>query len=148
MLDDKDPIQAFIHRVNYGVEEIKQFREGGHRPRHVRRLAEAAPKYSIEARVVEARHCNSGYRKGDRFILDMDGNCIARLCPKKLCVYLVSQLVIPVALINERLSEGLEPGDFHFMRYVRCQDAGVARMGYGEVTLKVNVIPRTMEKAA
>jgi hypothetical protein len=47
-----------------------------------------------------------------------------------------------VALINERLSEKLDPNAFHFMRYVRCPDAGVECLGYGEVTLKVEVIPR------
>jgi hypothetical protein len=59
-----------------------------------------------------------------------------------MCVYLISQLTIPVALINERLSEGLEPNDFHFMRYVRCPDTGVDCYGYGEVMLKVQVVPR------
>ena len=47
-----------------------------------------------------------------------------------------------MALINERLGEGLEPNDFHFMRYVRCPDAGVDCMGYGEVTAQAPVVPR------
>jgi hypothetical protein len=72
----------------------------------------------------------------------VDGNFISKLCPKKMCVYLISQLMIPVALINERLSEDLEPADFHFMRYVRCPDVGVECYGYGEVMLKVQVVPR------
>jgi hypothetical protein len=55
---------------------------------------------------------------------------------------LISQLTIPVALINERLSEELEPNDIHFMRYVRCPDTGVECYGYGEVMLKVQVVPR------
>jgi hypothetical protein len=45
-------------------------------------------------------------------------------------------------LINERLSEGLEPNDFHFMRKVKCLDAGVDCLGYGEVMLKIRVVPR------
>lgn len=56
--------------------------------------------------------------------------------------YLVSQFVIPVALINERLSEGLEPGSFHFMQYLRCPDVGVQCLGYGEVKARVSVVPR------
>ena len=59
-----------------------------------------------------------------------------------MCVYLMSQLTIPVALINERLSEGLAPDDFHFMRTVRCPDTGVNCLGYGEVMVKVQVVPR------
>jgi len=39
-----------------------------------------------------------------------------------MCVYLVSRLAIPVAPINERLGEGLDPTHFYFMRQVRCSD--------------------------
>ena len=59
-----------------------------------------------------------------------------------MCLYLIYQLTLPVALINERLSEGHEPNNFHFMRYVRCPDVGVECLGYGEVMLKVQVVPR------
>ena len=135
-------IKKYGERVGYSETETKVFHEGGHRIRQVQRLSKAAALYSIEAEVVESKHCNSGHAKGQKFILDVDGNFVTKLCPKRLCVYLVSQLTIPVALINERLSEGLEPNDFHFMRYVKCPDAGVNCMGYGEVTLRVRVVPR------
>ena len=72
----------------------------------------------------------------------MDGDFITKYCHKKTRVYLVSQLTLPVALINERLSEGLDPKAFQFMRYVRCPDTGVDCMRYGEVMLKVKVVPR------
>lgn len=135
-------LQAFGKRVGYSPAEMDLFREGGHRTRHVRRLAVAAERFSIEAHIVGVRHCNSGYRQGDRFLLDVDGNFIARQCPGRLCVYLVSQFTVPVALINERLSEGLAPNDFHFMRYIRCTDVGVDCMGYGEVITRIQVVPR------
>jgi hypothetical protein len=135
-------VKRYSQRVGYSDEEIDRFCEGGHRIRQINRLFEAAPLYSIEAEVLNARHCNSGYKPGDKFVLDVDGNFISKLCPKRLCVYLISQLTIPVALINERLSEGLNPSDFHFMRYVKCPDSGVECMGYGEVMLEVKVVPR------
>jgi uncharacterized repeat protein (TIGR04076 family) len=138
----KDILEEYGQRVGYSDSEINKFREGGHRVRHVKRLSQAAPLYSIEARVVRSRNCNSGHTEGQKFILDIDGNFITKLCPKKMCVYLVSQLSIPVAQINERLSEGHDPNDFHFMRYVRCPDVGVECLGYGEVMLKVQVVPR------
>ena len=133
-------------RVGYTESEIEKFHEGGHRIRQVAHLSRAAAKYSIQAEVVSSKHCNSGHVVGQRFILDVDGSFITKLCPKRMCLYLVSQLIIPVALINERLSEGLEPNDFHFMRYLRCPDTGVDCYGYGEVGLKVKVIPRIKEK--
>lgn len=138
----EEKLRRYSQRVGYTAEETDLFRESGHRIRHIDRLSEAAPLYSIVAEVVEARHCNSGHKIGQKMVLDVDGNFITKLCPSKICVYLASQLTIPVALINERLSENLNPNDFHFMRYVRCPDAGVECLGYGEVKLKVEVIPR------
>ena len=140
---DQDIIHRYGNRVGYSEQELERFQEGGHRIRHVRRLSEAAPRYSIQAEVIHARNCNSGYREGDRFLLDADGNFLSKFCPKRICVYLAGQLCIPVALINERLSEGLDPEHFHFMRQVRCPDTGVSCMGYGEVTVRVEAIPRT-----
>jgi hypothetical protein len=51
-------------------------------------------------------------------------------------------LAVPVALINERLGEGLDPSQFHFMHQVRCLDVGVECGGYGEVRLEIKVVPR------
>ena len=135
-------IERYGQRVGYTESEIESFHKGGHRIRQVKRLSQAASKYSKLAEVVDARHCNSGHTVGQTFILDIDGNFITKHCPNRMCVYLISQLSIPVALINERLSEGLEPNDFHFMRYVKCPDAGVECYGYGEIMRKVKVIPR------
>jgi uncharacterized repeat protein (TIGR04076 family) len=139
---DNKILKQYGERVGYDESELIKFKEGGHRVRHVRRLSEAAPQYTIEAEVVQSRHCNTGYRIGDKLIMDVDGNFIVKLCPKRLCVYLVSQLTIPVALINERLSESLDPNQFHFMHYVRCPDVGVDCSGYGEVMLRVQVVSR------
>ena len=142
---DQDIIHRYAARVGFSPGERELFHQEGHRIRHIRRLAEAAPLFSIEAEVVRSRNCNSGHVEGQKMILDMDGNFITKRCPKKICVYLASQLAIPVALINERLSEGLEPNDFHFMRRVRCPDTGVECLGYGEVQLRVRVIPRDLD---
>ncbi len=137
-----DIIAKYCQRVGYNETEKESFHRGGHRIRQVKRLSQAASKYSIKAEVLSAKHCNSGHAVGQTFTLDVDGNFVTKLCPKRMCVYLISQLSIPVALINERLSEGLEPNDFHFMRYVKCPDVGVECYGYGEVMLKVEVVPR------
>ena len=118
-------IDKYGKRVGYTDSELEAFHEGGHRIRQVKRLSRAAAKYSIQAEVVNSKNCNSGHIVGQTFILDVDGNFITKFCPKKMCVYLVSQLTVPVALINERLSEGLDPNDFHFMRHLRCPDTGV-----------------------
>lgn len=133
---------AFGKRVGYSQNELDTINGADPRVRHVAQLTKVASKYSIFARVVSARHCNSGYREGDRFVIDVDGNFINKLCPPRICVYLASQMMIPVALINERFSEGLDPERFHFMRRLQCQDCGVENGGYGQVMVEMSVGPR------
>ncbi len=142
----KKVIKKYGQRVKYSESELETFHESGHRIRQVERLSKASSLYTIEAKVIKAHNCNSQHSLGQKFVLDVDGNLITKLGPKRMCVYLISQLAIPVALINERLSEGLSPNDFHFMRVVRCPDAGIECLGYGEVTLKIQVVERTNKK--
>ena len=144
-MEDHKALKRFGELVGYTEVDLKQFQAGDPRLRQMERLGRAAARYSIQAEVVKARNCNSGYRVGDKFILDMDGNFIAKFCPPRLCVYAISQLAVPVALINERLSEELDPNQFHFMHQVRCLDVGVDCAGYGEVRLGVKVVPRVKE---
>lgn len=135
-------LKGYAERVGYSDKDIDIFKKGGHRIRQVTHLFKAAPLYTIEASVIESENCNSGHQVGDKLILDVDGNFISKLCPQRMCVYLLSQLTVPVALINERLSEGLEPNDFHFMRKIRCPDMGLHCLGYGEVAMEIAVKPR------
>ncbi len=141
-MDQKDMLKRYADRVGYDAADLAYLMPGDPRVRQLDKLAKAAPLYSIVAEVVEAKHCNTGYQPGDKFVLDVDGNFISKLCPKRICVYLGAQLQIPVALINERLSEELEPNAFHFMRRLNCPDVGVNCGGYGQVTLQVEVKPR------
>jgi uncharacterized repeat protein (TIGR04076 family) len=141
-MEDNKALKRFGELVGYTEADLEHFQPGDPRLRQMERLGRAAARYSIQAEVVRARHCNSGYREGDKFILDVDGNFIPKFCPSRLCVYAISQLAVPVALINERLSEGLDPNQFHFMHQVRCLDVGVACGGYGEVMLEIKVVPR------
>jgi uncharacterized repeat protein (TIGR04076 family) len=144
-VEDHKALKRFGAKVGYTEADPKQFQPGDPRLRQMERLGRAAARYSIAVEVVRARHCNSGYQEGDRFILDVDGNFIPKFCPAKLCVYALSQLAVPVALINERLSEGLDPNQFHFMHQVRCLDVGVECRGYGEVRFEVKVVPRVKD---
>ena len=74
----KEVIKKYASRVKYSDKELEKFHEGGHRIRHVEKLSEAAPLYSIEAEVVKSCNCNSGHVEGQKFILDVDGNFITK----------------------------------------------------------------------
>ncbi|MEM7827755.1 MAG: hypothetical protein QW561_00290 [Candidatus Aenigmatarchaeota archaeon] len=138
----EEVIKKYAERVGYSDDELQRFSQSEHCTRLVRKLADAAPNYSIIAEVVHSKHCSSEYKVGDKFVMDVAGNLISKLCPKRICVYLVGQFQVPVALINERFSEGLDPNSFHFMHYVRCPDVGVECGGYGEVMVQIKVAPR------
>ena len=97
-MDENKALKRFGELVGYTEADLEQFQAGDPRLRQMERLGRAAARYSIPAEVVQARHCNSGYQRGDKFILDVDGNFITKFCPSKLCVYAVSQLAVPVAL--------------------------------------------------
>jgi uncharacterized repeat protein (TIGR04076 family) len=145
LMEDKEvpkALKRFGELVGYTEADLEQFQAGDPRLRQMERLGRAAARYAIAAEVVKARNCNSGNQEGDKFILDVDGNFLPKFCPPRLCVYAMSQLAVPVALINERLSEGLDPNQFHFMHQVRCLDVGVQCGGYGEVRFEVKVVPR------
>ena len=144
-MEENKALKRFGELVGYTEAELVLFQPGDPRLRQMERLGRAAVRYSIQVEVVMARNCNSGYQAGDKFILDVDGNFITKFCPSKLCVYAISQLAVPVALINERLSEGLDPNKFHFMHQVRCLDVGVVCGGYGEVRFEVKVVPRVKD---
>jgi uncharacterized repeat protein (TIGR04076 family) len=141
-MSQQDALKNFGDRVGYTESDLAQFSDNDPRCRLIEQATKASSMYSIQAEVVESKHCNSGHKVGDRFIMDADGNLISKLCPKRMCVYALSQLIVPVALINERISEGLNPADFHFMRQVRCPDVGAGCDGYGNIMLKVTVVSR------
>ena len=65
--------------MKYSEKELKTFHQGGHRVRHVERLSKASPLYSIEAEVIKSHNCNSGHDKGQKFVMDIDGNIITKL---------------------------------------------------------------------
>lgn len=64
-------------------------------------------------------------------MLGADGDFTAKLCPKRMCVYAMTQLVVPMALIDKRLSGGREPNAFHYMHQVAWPDVGVRRERLG-----------------
>jgi uncharacterized repeat protein (TIGR04076 family) len=144
-MEDNKALKRFGELVGYTEADLKNFQAGDPRVRQMERLGRAAARYSIVAEVVQARNCNSGYKAGDTFILDVNGNFITKFCPSRLCIYAIAQLAVPVALINERLSEGLDPKQFHFMHQVRCLDVGVECDGYGKVRFEVKVVPRVKD---
>lgn len=137
---DNDPVQRFIHQVDYNPEEIQRFTRGGHRLRFLRNRSKYPTAAVIEAAIVHSGSCRSGYATGERFIIDLNGGLVVEHCPRRLCIHLISQFALPVSLICERISEGLNPQDFHFARQVRCDNLSADCMPNGGVFARLRIV--------
>lgn len=141
-MDRMDVLRKFSEHLGYSEDETALVAADEARARFAEVHLTTASEYLLVATVLHAANCNSGYAPGDRFVLDALGNFIAKRCPQRLCVFLVSQLALPVALINERFCAGLPPEGIHFMRQVHCLDTGVACKGYGSVLVEITAVRR------
>jgi len=63
--EQTEVLRRFGDRVGYSDSDLRHFQDGDPRLRLMGRLAEDAGKYSIQAEVVSAKHCNTGYKTGD-----------------------------------------------------------------------------------
>lgn len=141
-MDRTELLKRFTIHLGYSEAQAAALAADEPRARFVEALGTVGAEYLILAEVLRAENCNSGYVPGDRFVLDVAGNLISKRCPQRLCVFLVSQLALPVALMNERLCAGLEPSGIFFMRQVHCLDTGAACKGYGGVLVEISAIRR------
>ena len=96
---------------------------------------------TIVAEVVESHGCNSEHKVGDKFYLDGAGNIISKLCPKRMCIYALSQLVPGVFAANELLYAGVDPNEIRFKR-TGCFDVGVQCGGWGRIVMELRVEDR------
>jgi len=129
------------HRIFNEILKSFDIRDGV-RSQQKDRLDRAEAAFSIEATVVEARNCKVGHDVGDRLLFDVYGNLQPTHSPERVCVYLVSQLAPVIARINEKLMQSSDFDDLYFLRYAHCPDVGVENSGYGEVAVRVRIIPR------
>lgn len=137
---DNDPVQQFIHRLDYSQGEIRQFTQGPHRVRFVRNRSQFPSTACIAAEIVQSAFCRAGYAPGDQFVVDLNGGLVLEDCPRCLCAHLISQFAVPVALICERISEALNPDEFHFNRMVRCAGTGVECSRHSRVMARLCLV--------
>ena len=57
MEKDGEMLKRYGDRVGYSGVELEEFKSGGYRVRQVKHLSQVAKIFTIEAEVVNARHC-------------------------------------------------------------------------------------------
>jgi uncharacterized repeat protein (TIGR04076 family) len=130
----------FQKHLGYTNEEMKKFRAN---PRNEDVLSKAPQLLgkTIVAEVVDSRGCNSQHKTGDKFYFDGAGNLITILCPKRICIYALNALAMPIFTLNELLYAGVKPNDMRFKR-AGCFDVGVQCGGWGHIVMEIRMEDR------
>jgi len=136
----RNAIQA---RLGYTDEEMAVFLEN---PRNLDVLAKAPAlmEKTIAVEVVEASGCNSGHKKGDRFILDGAGNLLTNLNPKRVCCFALSPVLPLIHAAVELMYAGIDPNAMRFRR-TGCFDTGIRCGGWGHIVMEIRVEDREKE---
>ena len=137
---DEGTRKAVQAHLGYTDEEMALFTDN---PRNLDVLSKAGALMgkTIVLEVVEASGCNSGHRKGDRFIFDGAGNLITRLNPKRICCFALGQIPGLVFAANELLYAGVDPNEMRFKR-TGCFDTGIQCGGWGHIVMEIRVEDR------
>ncbi len=98
-------------------------------------------KKTIVVEVIDSSGCNSHHKVGTRFYLDGAGNFITKLCPKKMCTFLLGSISGIVFAVHELFYAGVDPNEIIFNR-TGCNDVGIQCGGWGRVVVEVRVEDR------
>ena len=127
-------------RLAYTDEEMTVFKED---PRNADLLAKSGALMSkrIVVEVVDAHGCNSRHKVGQRFYFDGAGNLLTELCPKKVCIHILSAAAPLIFAANELVYAGVDPNEMRFNR-AGCIDVGLQCGGWGKVVVEIRVEER------
>ena len=131
----------FRKQIGYTDEELEEFKKNSKRVRLVERTPELL-KYRIVAEVIRSHGCTIGHKVGDKFIMSGMGTLETRKCPDHICMFALSYLSPFVAMIQDRISEGLDPNGLVYDR-VSCMDVGLECGGWGQISMKVYAEKKT-----
>ncbi len=123
--------------LGYTDQEMSEFRAN---PRNEDILSKAPElmNKTIVAEVVHSHGCNSQHKVGDKIYMDGAGNLISKLCPNRMCIFLVQALAPAAFALDELFYAGVDPNEMRFKR-VGCFDVGAQCGGWGRVVAEVKM---------
>ena len=128
----------FKEQLGYSDEELAIHRSF---PKHIKAMEEAAnfAKYKIVIEVIESHNCGMGYKVGDRFVVNGGGALLLDECPPQLCIAAIAGFKSLV----DRMWQAFYDGKTEVLHdTVTCPDVGVRRGGWGEITMRVQALPK------
>ncbi|MFX0021884.1 MAG: hypothetical protein ACFE9S_06125 [Candidatus Hermodarchaeota archaeon] len=91
---------------------------------------------TIIIEVVESHGCASLHKVGDKFYFDGPGNLLTKLCPKRICIYALSEMERLIFAAQELFYAGIDPNEMRVKR-VGCFDIGLKCGGWGRIILEL-----------
>lgn len=136
--------QNIKEHLGYNDKELNIFLDN---PRNIEILSKSLPLLgkTIIAEIVESHGCNSQHKVGDKFYFDGAGNLLTKLCPKKICIYAISELDKLIHSANELFYVGTDPNEMRFKR-TSCFDVGLKCGGWGQIVMELSVVDRNKIK--
>ena len=133
---DKEHLERIIQkRLDLPDHEFQIIRDN---PKYQRLFANAiqGSRYRLVAEVVESKGCHSRHVVGQRLIFDSSGNLLTEQSPKRICAFLLPNLVVLINAFFENLMNGRDPNEIMFNR-TGCFDVGPACGGWGHVVVEM-----------
>lgn len=130
------------NHLNYTDEELDIHRRY---PQHAK-VMENCPKfaeYNIVIDIIEAVNCGSGYKAGDKFVVDGEGCLVLNECPSKLCVAAIASMK---TLVDRMWQAFYDDNNDVLHNTIRCPDVGVRKGGWGEITMQVRAVKKIKAK--
>jgi uncharacterized repeat protein (TIGR04076 family) len=124
----------------YNDEELKIFLKNPRNREVISKTSELLNK-TIIFKVIESQGCNSHHKVGDKFYFDGAGNLLTKFCPKKVCIYALSEIDKLIFAENELIYANVEPNNMRFKRS-GCFDIGLKCGGWGKIIMEMRVVER------
>ncbi len=129
----------FQNRLGYTDAEIEDFKNDPRWQKILMRSNDLLGK-TIIFEVIESQGCNIEHKVGDQFLFSPEGYMLAHKGPKKVCPYIMPSMARLMAVIQERMYEGLDPQPFFYRAH--CEDVGLKCGGWGQVLIEVKIADR------
>ena len=136
----EEVITRIKENLGYDDDEMKIFLEN---PRNEDILSKALTlvNKTIVIEVVESHGCASQHKVGDKFYFDGSGNLLTKLCPKKICIFELSEVDTLLFGVSEIFFAVINPNEIRFKR-AGCFDVGLKCGGWGKIVMEIRVEKR------
>ncbi len=125
--------------LGYSDEELEKFKNDERNKKIFEKQEELIDK-TIIFEVVESHGCNVNHKVGDKFLFSAVGFMLAHKGPERICPYIMPPMIRMMAVIQERIYEGLDPRPLFSCG--QCDDVGIDCGGWGRVIVEPRIVLR------